>query len=93
MHFTLGGSMRAIIVLKPRLINCKETIDIGTNVDYALSARRAAAQRGLDGVRIEQLPIYGMTKDAALALRYRLFDSGVVRPDQTAIARDPPTNH
>ncbi|KAF2171254.1 hypothetical protein M409DRAFT_50719 [Zasmidium cellare ATCC 36951] len=56
-----------------------ETIDIGTNVDYALSARRTAAQRGLDGIRTEQLPIYGMTKDAALALRYRLFDSGVTR--------------
>lgn len=67
----------------------KETIDIGTYVDHALSARRAAEFRGLDSIRTDQLPIFCITKDAALALRYRLFDTGVVRHCATALASLP----
>lgn len=75
----LVSKARTNIVLKPRLTHRKETIDIGTYVDHALSARRSAEQRGLDSIRTDQLPIFCITKDAALALRYRLFDTGVVR--------------
>ncbi|KAK4506601.1 hypothetical protein PRZ48_000333 [Zasmidium cellare] len=56
-----------------------EVIDIGTYVDTALNARRAAEQRGLTDVPTDHLPIFGMTKEAALALRYRLFDADVTR--------------
>lgn len=45
-------------------------IDIGRFVDDALSGREAAESRGLH-VPIDHLPIFGLYKDTALALRYR----------------------
>lgn len=48
----------------------QESIDITQLVDQAIDARRGAEQHGVTP-QVEQLPIFGITKDALLALRYR----------------------
>ncbi|KAL9534695.1 hypothetical protein SMMN14_01201 [Sphaerulina musiva] len=51
----------------------KETIDIARYVEMANDVRSSARQRGAT-IQTEHLPIFGITKEALLALRYRLQD-------------------
>lgn len=55
----------------------QESINIADLVDRAISARQGSQQAGITP-QIEQLPIFGITKDALLAFRYRLDDGQVV---------------
>ncbi|KAK1053682.1 hypothetical protein LTR74_016188 [Friedmanniomyces endolithicus] len=50
-----------------------ESIDVASYVDASRAARRGAEQHGVTP-QLEQLPIFGMTKEALLALRYRPAD-------------------
>ncbi|OQN98433.1 hypothetical protein B0A48_15703 [Cryoendolithus antarcticus] len=81
-HFTAPGLHLAIrsgtadddLMLKLILGNdVMESIEIGALVDRAMQARRGSQQAGVTA-QIEQLPIFGIAKDALLALRYRLAD-------------------
>lgn len=51
-------------------------MDIAKFVDAAVDARRGAEQVGVTP-QIEQLPIFGITKESLLAIRYRLGDGQV----------------
>ncbi|KAK0313765.1 hypothetical protein LTR01_002022 [Friedmanniomyces endolithicus] len=53
-----------------------ESIDIAQYVDASRDARRGAEQHGVTP-QLEQLPIFGMTKEALLALRYRPADGQI----------------
>ncbi|KAK5127694.1 hypothetical protein LTR08_004339 [Meristemomyces frigidus] len=53
--------------------NALETVDLAHYIDLSIDARRGAEQVGVTP-QIEQLPIFGITKEALLALRYRLDD-------------------
>lgn len=59
------------------LISKQESVDIASYIDNATETRRRAEQAGV-AVQIEQLPIFGITKESILAIRYRL-DDGKVR--------------
>ncbi|KAI5370582.1 hypothetical protein Slin14017_G014610 [Septoria linicola] len=48
----------------------KETVDLAHHIDIANASRRNAKQPGLS-IKIEQLPIFGITRDVLLALRFR----------------------
>nr|OQO27801.1 hypothetical protein B0A51_04614 [Rachicladosporium sp. CCFEE 5018] len=81
-HFTAPGLHLAIrngtaeddLMLQLILGNdVMESIEIGSLVDRALQARHGSQQAGVTA-QIEQLPIFGIAKDALLALRYRLPD-------------------
>ncbi|KAK6442782.1 hypothetical protein LTR95_000985 [Oleoguttula sp. CCFEE 5521] len=80
-HFTAPGLHLAIrsgasdeLMLQLILGNdVMESIDIGALVDRAMQARHGSQQAGVTA-QIEQLPIFGIAKDALLALRYRLPD-------------------
>ncbi|KAK1063331.1 hypothetical protein LTR33_012311 [Friedmanniomyces endolithicus] len=50
-----------------------ESIDVARYIDASRDARRGAEQHGVTP-QLEQLPIFGMTKEALLALRYRPAD-------------------
>jgi len=52
-------------------------------IDRAAVARQRAQQAGIVP-QIEQLPIFGIHKDALLALRYRLEDQQVILTLQSA---------
>lgn len=54
----------------------QDTIDIGAFVESGIDARRSAAQHGVT-LSVDQLPVFGITKDALLALRYRPSDGQV----------------
>lgn len=56
----------------------QESLHLGSSIDAALEAQRRAQQNGVD-LPSEQLPIFGMTKDALLALRYNTPKSEVGR--------------
>ena len=60
------------------LVDWQESIDIADYVVRAIEARRGAEQAGVVP-QVEQLPIFGITKESLLALRYRLSDSQVPR--------------
>ncbi|OQO03908.1 hypothetical protein B0A48_10550 [Cryoendolithus antarcticus] len=81
-HFTAPGLHLAVrsgtagddLVLRLILGNdVMESIEIGALVDRAMQARHGSQQAGVTA-QIEQLPIFGIAKDALLALRYRLAD-------------------
>ncbi|KAK3115687.1 hypothetical protein LTR53_004702 [Teratosphaeriaceae sp. CCFEE 6253] len=59
------------------LMRSQDTVDIADLVDQARHARGGSQQHGVIP-HIDQLPIFGITRDALLALRYRLAD-GVTR--------------
>ncbi|KAK3707761.1 hypothetical protein LTR37_011938 [Vermiconidia calcicola] len=50
-----------------------ESLDVARYVDKAVEARRRSEQAGITP-QVEQLPIFGITKDSLIALRYRLED-------------------
>ncbi|KAH9827781.1 hypothetical protein Tdes44962_MAKER02714 [Teratosphaeria destructans] len=50
-----------------------ESVDIGRCIDDADDAQRRAQEARI-AIKIEQLPIFGITKDSLLAVRYRLVD-------------------
>ncbi|KAK3645772.1 hypothetical protein LTR56_008959 [Elasticomyces elasticus] len=50
-----------------------DSIDISQLIDQAIQTRRSLEEHGI-APHIEQLPIFGMTKDALLALRYTPAD-------------------
>lgn len=52
------------------LIIVQESVDIAGLVDEALTARRGAERVGVMPA-VEQLPIFGITREALLALRYK----------------------
>ena len=56
----------------------QESIDVADYVDKAVEARRGAELAGVTP-QVEQLPIFGITKESLLALRYRLSDGQVPR--------------
>lgn len=45
-------------------------------IDSAIAARHGSQQAGI-APQVEQLPIFGITKDVLLALRYRVADGQV----------------
>ncbi|KAK4549389.1 hypothetical protein LTR36_006386 [Oleoguttula mirabilis] len=53
-----------------------ETVDVANFIEAAIEARRGAERAGVTP-QIEQLPIFGITKESLLALRYRLEDGQV----------------
>ena len=57
----------------------QESIDVGTYIRDAIAVRRNSATQTMS---VEQLPIFGITKEALLAIRYRLRD-GQVRPSSS----------
>ena len=58
----------------------QESIDVARYIDASRDARRGAEQHGVTP-QLDQLPIFGMTKEALLALRYRPADGQVSRHD------------
>lgn len=54
----------------------QESLDVGTYIDKAVEARRSAQSTGMT-IYMEQLPIFGITKDTVLAVRYTLSDGKV----------------
>ena len=60
-----------------KLIGIQESIDVAQYVDAAIDARRGAEVAGVIP-QVDQLPIFGITKNALLAIRYRL-EGGLVR--------------
>lgn len=54
----------------------QESLNVGQYIDRAVDARRKSAEAGVT-VKVEQLPIFGITKENLLAIRYRL-ESGEV---------------
>ena len=48
-------------------------MDVGRYVDQAIEARRAS-DHASERMQVERLPIFGMTKESLLAMRYRLSD-------------------
>lgn len=51
-------------------------MDVAQYIDAALDARLGAERAGVTP-QVEQLPIFGITKESLLALRYRLEDGSV----------------
>ena len=58
------------------LTSIQESVDIASYVENAINTRRGSEQAGLRP-QVEQLPIFGITKESLLALRYRLEDDQV----------------
>ena len=54
----------------------QESVDIASYVDKAIVTRRRAEQAGIQLLE-PQLPIFGITKEASLAIRYQLSDGQV----------------
>ena len=64
----------------------QESLNISDYIDMAKETRRGAEHAGIHP-QIEQLPIFGLTKDALFALRYRLDDGQVSLPSYYMGAR------
>ncbi|KAK3678508.1 hypothetical protein LTR78_001805 [Recurvomyces mirabilis] len=63
-----------------------ETLNVAQYIDAAQQARRGAESHGVR-LETEQLPIFGITKDALLALRYRHEPDGKVRQFATLVIK------
>ena len=55
----------------------QERLNVAQHIDSAKEARRGSEAHGIR-LETEQLPIFGITKDALLALRYRHEPDGKV---------------